>query len=151
MRIVSRRQSRRNNETIINDAPRTFTDADWPVGSVSFQGDLIFIRLASLPTSSTTEAGRQLAEGNTQGSRHVLSTGNVYRCAAELVTSSIAQVCKGVVVGEQYVGPVIQTVDGVADVIHPEHGDHFYRGDMVIACVYQRNLDAEQREQRTKD
>jgi hypothetical protein len=46
---------------------------------------------------------------------------------------------------------VFVTVAGQADLTHPEHGNHLYRGDMVIACVYQRNLDAEERERRAMD
>ena len=34
---------------------------------------------------------------------------------------------------------------------HPEHGHHIYHDNMVIACVFQRNLDAEEREQRALD
>lgn len=139
-------------ENIINDAPRTVTDADFPVGSVAHQGDIILVRIKALPKPAKAITQRQLAEGNTQGSRHVLSTGSVYQCDdVSEVVKAISVVCKGVEVGEQFIGPVIGTLEGVADVVHPEHGDHFYRGDMVIAVVYQRNLDSEQRERRVVD
>lgn len=138
-------------ESIVNDDPREFCDADFPVGTVAHQGDLIFVRIKRLPTSAKSRANRQLAEGTTQGSRHVLSVGDAFDCDAEHVSAAISAVCRGVVVDTKYIGPVIQSVDGAADVVHPEHGDHFYRGDMVIACVYQRSLDAEQREQRVRD
>lgn len=136
---------------IINDAPRTFTEAELEIGQVAHQGDLILVRIACLPKSAKPRKNRQLAEGNTQGSRHVLESGNVFDCSAGEAVTAIAAVCRGVNVGEQYVGPVFQSVDGVANLVHPEHGDHLYRGEMTIACVFQRNLDAEEREQRTQD
>lgn len=138
-------------ESIVNDDPREFGEADFSVGSVSHQGDLIFVRIKNLPKSSKPRDNRQLADGNTQGSRHVLSVGRVFDCDVEQVIQEISAVCKGVIVESQYIGPVIQTVEGVADVVHPEHGDHFYRGDMTIACVYQRSLDSEQRAHRVRD
>lgn len=52
---------------------------------------------------------------------------------------------------ENYIGPVVQTEDGVAVIEHPEHGDHRYEGDQVLAVVFQRALDAEEREQRVLD
>jgi hypothetical protein len=56
-----------------------------------------------------------------------------------------------VAVTRDYVGPVFCTQKGAADLVHPEHGDHHYGGEMAIAVVYQRNLDGEEREQRTRD
>lgn len=137
-------------ESIINDSPRTFTEADFPVGTVVHQGDLILVRISELPASAKTRADRQLAEGSTQGSRHILDVGDVYNCDKRAATEAIQRGC-GTNVGREYIGPVFCTAGGKADILHPEHGDHHYRGDMVIACVYQRNLDAEEREQRTKD
>jgi hypothetical protein len=141
----------KNPESILNDAPRSFTDADFPVGTVAHQGDLILVRIECLPKSAKPRADRQMAIGNTQGSRHMLDKGRPYDCDAHQVIAAIAAVCRGVDIGEQYIGPVFQCDEGEADLLHPEHGDHLYRGDMVIAVVYQRNLDAEEREQRVAD
>ncbi|MCE5269153.1 MAG: hypothetical protein LLG00_14855 [Planctomycetaceae bacterium] len=139
------------SEAIVNDAPRTFTDADFPVGSVAHQGDLILVRLAALPANAKRRRERQLAQGNTQGSRHVLKRGVPYDCEPAAVAGAVQSLCKGVSVAPEYIGPVFATSRGVADLVHPEHGDHFYRGDMVIGVVYQRNLDAEERERRALD
>ena len=138
-------------EQLITDAPRTFTEADFPIGTAAHQGDLILVRIADLPPSAKPREDRQLALGNTQGSRHVLQTGTPYDCPAAYVSNAITAVCPGVAVQAAYIGPVFATKDGAADLLHPEHGDHHYRGDMVIAVVYQRNLDAEEREQRVQD
>lgn len=137
-------------ESIVNDAPRTFTEADFPVGTVAHQGDLIFVRLSGMP-KGTPRKVRQLAEGNTQGSRHILAVGDVFDCNPQDVSKMIGTVCKGVSIDARYIGPFFRTSDGIADVVHPEHGDHFYRGDMVIACVIQRSLDSEERERRVQD
>lgn len=138
-------------ESMVNDEPRMFDESSFSVGDAAHQGDLIFVRIESLPESAVRRDNRQLAEGSTQGSRHILEFGLVFDCDRDSVSSEISKVCHGVSVDPQYIGPVIQTSDGVADITHPEHGDHLYRGDMVIACVYQRSLDAEQREQRVRD
>lgn len=138
-------------ERLINDAPRTFTEADFPIGSAAHQGDLILVRIAGLPASAKPRRDRQLAAGDTQGSRHVLQAGSPYDCAAADVANAIAAVCRGAAVQAAYIGPVFACADGAADLLHPEHGNHHYRGDMVLAVVYQRNLDAEEREQRVQD
>jgi hypothetical protein len=138
-------------ETIVNDAPRTFTEADFPVGTAAHQGDLILVRIEALPTSARPRKDCQLAAGNTQGSRHLLERGIPYDCAPGNVANAIAAACPGVAIAEAYIGPVFQTQGGVADLLHPEHGDHHYRGDMTVAVVYQRNLDSEERERRVQD
>ena len=138
-------------EALINDAPRTFTAADFPVGTVAHQGDLILVRIASLPASAQPHKNRQLAVGDTQGSRHVLKKGAAYDCLLSDVSAAIAAACPGVRVAEAYIGPVFCTKAGVADLVHPEHGNHHYRGEMTIAVVYQRNLNVEEREQRVQD
>lgn len=136
-------------EAIVNDAPRTFTD--FPVGTVAHQGDVMFVRIASLP-GGKPRTNRQLAEGTTQGSRHVLHGGEVFDCDPASVAQAIGNACPGVAIDARYIGPVFRTVEGKADVVHPEHGDHCYRGeDWVIATVFQRSLDAEEREARVQD
>ncbi len=148
---IKKQKTKNSRERIINDAPKTFTDAIWPVGSVAHQGDLILIRIPKLPKSKKVREQRQLADGHTQGSRHVLSVGDVYNAESEEVISIIKKVCPKADIGEQYIGPVFKTIEGLAELVHPEHGNHCYEGDMVVAVVYQRNIDAEEQEQRTRD
>lgn len=145
------KQQQLKPEAIVNDALRTFSDADFPVGTVAHQGDLILIRIGGLPEGAKPRKNRQMAEGNTQGSRHILKVGDAFDCPIAGVQRAIAAVCKGAKIGDAYVGPVFQTRDGSANLVHPEHGDHCYLGDMTIAVVYQRNLDAEDRERRVQD
>ena len=133
-------------EAIVNDQPRTFDD--FPVGTVAHQGDVIFVAIASLPMSAGPRANRQLADGNTQGSRHMLVGGECYDCDRNELAAELNRLYRGAGVAEQYIGPVLR---GPCEIQHPEHGDHIHTTDAVIAVVYQRNLDAEQREQRTLD
>lgn len=137
-------------ENVTNDATRTITDAMMQPGDCHDQGDLIFVRLRGLPKSAKPRAVRQLAEGSTQGSRHVCEIGDVFDCDAEEVGRELDGYA-GETVGRRYVGPVIATVDGRALVTHPEHGDHDYRFDGCIAVVVQRNLTAEGREVAAQD
>ena len=138
-------------ESIVNDQPRIFTDADWPVGSAAHQGDLILVRIAILPASAKPRHQRQLADGDTQGSRHILEAGHVFDCQAADVVKAINAVCPRADIQDRYIGPVFRTSNDSAVLAHPEHGDHHYAGEMTIAVVYQRNLDAEQREQIARD
>jgi hypothetical protein len=139
-------------ERMVNDAPRTFTDADFEIGTVSHQGDVILVRIRELPAGAKPRLNRQMAIGSTQGARHILERGDAFDCDAEKVVAAIRAVCPGTEdIPAQYVGPVFKTRDGVASLPHPEHGDQHFEGDMTIACVYQRNLDAEEREQRVRD
>ena len=145
------KQKQQPSEQIVNDQPRTFTDADFPIGSVVHQGDLILVRISAMPNSNKVRKDRQLAIGTTQGSRHILAIGSPCDCDPSEVATAIKSLCPRADIGQQYVGPVFATVNGKADLLHPEHDNHHYRGDMTIAVVYQRSLDGEERERRVQD
>jgi hypothetical protein len=122
------------------------------VGDVAHQGDLTIVRLAALPSSARPRRERQLADGTTQGSRHVLDRGDVYDADGGEVSGLIrrATVCR---VGAPYVGPVfVSPAEPTADdLTHPEHSNQGFPALAVCAVVFQRNLDAEQREARVAD
>jgi hypothetical protein len=149
-KVRKRKSGQQAPERIVNDSPRTFTDADFPVGSVAHQGDVILVRLAVMPAGvSKPRQSRQVADGTTQGSRHILDGGVAFDFAAPGdVAKAIRSVCPKADVGEQYIGPVFTTP---CVLTHPEHGDHHYEFEGVMAVVIQRNLDAEEREQRARD
>lgn len=136
----------RTPESIVNDEPRTFDD--FPVGTVAHQGDVIFVSIAEIPVGSKARKNRQLADGETQGSRHVLIGGELWDCDLEATSDAITKACPKARVAEKYVGPVFR---GPCEIDHPEHGKHIHITNAVIAVVYQRNLDADEREQRTLD
>jgi hypothetical protein len=80
----------------------------------------------------------------------VLEGGKIYDCTPSTVVKAIKSACPKSNVGTQYIGPVFVTDDTTA-LRHPEHGDHEYEAGMCVAVVFQRNLDAENREQRSRD
>ena len=128
-------------EVIVNDAPRVFDD--FPTGSVSHQGDVILVSIESLPRSRVLRKNRQVADGNTRGSRHILKGGRIWDAqSANLIADATGQR-----IDPKYLGPVFRG----GTLTHPEHGNQTFPKDCTIAVVYQRNLDAEQREQRVQD
>lgn len=136
------------HEVIANDA--THVHQTWDVGDVAHQGDVIFVGIAKLPGSAKPRKNRQLAEGNTQGSRHVLKGGRCFDCDQAEV-SQLIEFATRQSIAARYIGPVFTTN---AEVDHPEHGNHVWPkslGKQVVAVVYQRNLDSEEREQRVID
>lgn len=143
-------KTRRKPESIINDAPKLHQSFE--VGDVAHQGDLIIVRIAALPAGATIRGNRQLAEGTTQGSRHVLARGETYDCPREAVAAAI-KAANGIIVGLQYVGPcfVSPAAPTENDLTHPEHGNHGFPAGAVCAVVYQRNLDSEEMEARVRD
>ena len=137
-------------ERIVNDESQflaTFGDGD-----VSHQGDLIVVGIAALPRRAKRRDNRQLAEGTTQGSRHVLERGDLFDCDVNEVASAI-RAATGCVVDTKYIGPVfVSPANPTADdLTHPEHGNQGFPAGQVCAIVYQRNLDAEERERRVRD
>lgn len=137
-------------ERITNDAPKLHEVFE--VGDVAHQGDLIVVRIGVLPKSARPRKDRQLADGSTQGSRHVLERGEAFDADAGEVASLIRQ-ANGARVDSKYVGPVFVSPQAPTadDLTHPEHGNQGFPAGAVCAVVYQRNLDAEQREARVAD
>lgn len=137
-------------ERIVNDDPKLL--ATFSAGDVSHQGDLIVVGIAGLPKSARPRQNLQLADGNTQGSRHVFARGDVYDCQTEEVVKAIL-LATGCKVEAKFIGPVfVSPAEPTAhDLTHPEHGDQGFPAGQVCAVVYQRNLDAEQRAQRARD
>ena len=137
-------------ERIANDDSKLLET--FGIGDVSHQGDITIVAIAALPESAKSRISRQLAEGDTQGSRHVLTRGDVYTASP----SEVARLIKAATncdVAEQYIGPVfVSPANPTADdLTHPEHGNQGFPAGTVCAVVYQRNLDAEEREMRTRD
>lgn len=155
------------DECVINDAPRLFDTFE--VGDVSHQGDIIIVGIAKLPKSAKPRHNRQLAEGNTQGSRHVLENGDIFDAdpteVAELIFTATGCQLKHTpprastweTVDEnywkQYIGPVFVApeVPTANDLTHPEHGDQGFPAGTVCAVVYQRSLDVDGRARRVID
>lgn len=138
------------NHELINDSPKML--ATFATGDVSRQGDIYIVGIAALPGSAQPRESRQLADGATQGSRHVLERGRVYQCAPREVAAAI-KAATGCDVDADYLGPVFVSPDEPTenDLAHPEHGNQGFPSGQVCAVVYQRTVDAEQRIQRVRD
>lgn len=146
----TQRQKRAKQEAIVNNAPKMH--ATFEPGDVSHQGDLMIVAIKQLPSSAKPRTNRQLADGDTQGSRHLLTHGDVFDAKPSEVAVLIEQ-ATGCKVGEQYIGPVfVSPADPTCDdLTHPEHGPQGFPAGAICAVVYQRSLDAEQREARVQD
>jgi hypothetical protein len=149
-RITKSRSRGRSKERMATDAPKFFETFE--PGDVSHQGDLIIVAIPALPPSARPRADRQLADGTTQGSRHVLARGEVFDVPPRDAADAIFR-ATGCRVNSQYVGPVFVAPQKPTphDLTHPEHGHQGFPAGTVCAVVYQRNLDAEQREARVLD
>lgn len=108
------------------------------VGDAARQGDIYITLLASVPAGAVRidKPSRQLAPGNTQGSRHCLSSlsgVSVYRLKD----------------ATPYDGPVLDVSKPVT-ITHPEHGDWSLPCG-VYGISYQRTEDSEGRIRRVQD
>lgn len=135
-----------NHEKVVNDETRVFTEADFPVGTVSHQGDIILVRIAKMPKTAKPRSSQQLADGNTMGSRHI-AKGQVFECKPAEVAKLISEVCPKAKVQEYLIGPVFLG----CNLEHEEHGNQVFPEGSVIATVFQRTLESEEREARVKD
>lgn len=143
-------------EPIVNNEPKLHPLFDVP--SVAYQGDLCLIALPHLPKSAKPRTNRQLAEGSSQGSRHVMTRGEVYTCEPRQVADLIAAHYRRpngqpIIVNPLYIGPVFVSPAEPTenDLSHPEHGNQGFPAGTICAVVFQRNLDSEEREQRSRD
>lgn len=136
-------------EKVKNDEARDMSG--FAAGDVVAQGDLYIVGLKSWPRSASPRKDRQLADGDTQGSRHIWEGGHEGGELAQAAPSEVAALIKeatGKAVDPKYVGPVFRG----GTIRHPEHGDHEeYPAGLPCAVVFQRSLDREEREQRVAD
>lgn len=124
-------------EQIKNDAMQFFPEAA-SVGDYVRQGDVYITLLKSIPRGSLAVKNPplQLAEGNTQGSRHCLAS-------AEGVTAYRLKE------PTEYDGPILK-LDCPNVIAHPEHGD-WTLPPGVYGITYQRTVDSENRIRRVLD
>lgn len=108
------------------------------VGDVVRQGDLYLVCIDSLLPG--TKTGKQLAPGETQGSRHIAEG----RCSVYLpkergaVSRLIATLSRGAVqVPDALIGPLVEC-HGETTITHPEHGHRVLPAGSTWAVVYQR-------------
>jgi hypothetical protein len=95
------------------------------IGDVVRQGDLYLVCVEN--ASGTRTSNRQLAPGDTQGSRHVLAGD----CEVFIDCQSVANVPR------ELLGPAFRC-SGDVTVEHPEHGHKILPAGTCWAVVYQR-------------
>ena len=150
MTVKTVQRKRTWREVIVNDEAKLH--ATFEPGDVAHQGDLMIVAIGTLPASARPRANRQLTEGNTQGSRHILERGDVYDADKDEVASLLKK-ATGCDVPLELIGPVFVSSEAPTadDLSHPEHGSQGFPIGTICAVVYQRNLDAEQRAVRSQD
>lgn len=125
-----------NGEKIDAAQPQRFPEAA-SAGEYFRQGDVYIVKLDAIPTGAkAVKAEAQLAPGESQGARHVLDSLEGVRMFRRDDPSGL-------------IGPVL-LVEEVRTVTHPEHG-HVVLPPGCYEVRFQRELDAELREQRVQD
>lgn len=115
-------------------------------GDVVRQGDLYLVSIGELPKTRREISDRQLAPGDTQGSRHILEGDCVIYDGDKKELSVLIEAAIGRTVAGPLIGPVFETV-GQVEVTHPEHGNRVLPCGEVVAVVYQRMFAEEVRRQ----
>lgn len=123
-------------EKIKNDEMQRFPAAA-SFGDTWRQGDLYITLIEKVPeTAQKAQVRLQLADGNTQGSRHCLDS----KVGVKMFTLANPEMLDG---------PILKT-STERTIEHPEHGNVV----LPPACyriTYQRDLDAEDRQRRVLD
>lgn len=135
-------------EDIKNDAPAGVALA---VGDVLRQGDLYVVRVHELPARKTKRKNRQLADGDTQGSRHVLrGKCGLFDVRAGDVDALLKKADRRFDVRDYQVGPAFETTEAIT-IEHPEHGHRTLTEPGCYISIFQRSLTADEREERARD
>lgn len=117
-----------------------FSEAASP-GDNLRQGDIYIFLLNGLPkTAKPRPVNLQLAEGETQGSRHILDSDKHVEMFDAPAPEGWA---------DHLVGPVMR-LKSERTITHPEH-NHITLASGVYRVFYQRSLDREEREIRARD
>lgn len=101
------------------------------IGQAIRQGDVYLTKIKSVPETHTMETlNMQIAEGDTKGSRHILTD------------TPTMKVFKNPNAGPLE-GPVV-TCDKTFSLTHPEHADFNFVGGGTFAITYQRSYAREE-------
>lgn len=106
-------------------------------GDVCRQGDIYLVCLDREPKTTGTAPSRQLAPGDTQGSRHVAAGECEVLVADEReAKAALNRLVPATKAHVPFVGPVIRAPLGV-EITHPEHGDRVLPPGSYLV-IYQR-------------
>jgi len=113
------------------------------MGDNTRQGDLyiVFIPRDAIGASAKRTENRQLAEGNTQGSRHIME-GDVEIYTDHGITGDYIKQISNTRndIPNDLVGPAIVFKGESNRLSHPEHGHKIIPGDLCGVVVYQSTL-----------
>jgi hypothetical protein len=130
------RQVQTSAEAIKSNDLQRFPEGASP-GDTFRQGDLYITMLDGVPEGAKKVKARlQLAEGETQGSRHCLDSARGVTMYAHPTPGPL-------------IGPVMSLTEE-RTLTHPEHG-HVALPPGCYGITYQRDLDQEERERRVQD
>ena len=140
--------------TVKKSAEQIRNDETQSVGTVSpgdviRQGDLYLVALDNLDgIEATPISDRQLAPGNTQGSRHVIAgQAELLKASSpDAVAARINTLVRDARVEPALVGPLVLAGAG-CELTHPEHGNFRLPEGECFAVVYQRAFAEEVRRQ----
>lgn len=97
------------------------------IGSHVRQGDIVLTMVGPSTEAGALITERQLAPGNTQGSRHVAEGDvDIYARAGDALT-----------------GPLLRVGEGKCRITHPEHRHYTLPPNTAWAVTYERDLEAE--------
>lgn len=141
------RKVEKSAEKIRND--ETAVVGTVSVGDTVRQGDVYLVCIGGLPKTLTPISNRQLAPGDTQGSRHILEGDCRIYDADKAETMALVQKAlapRTVNLAAPLIGPVFECL-GDVEVTHPEHGNRVLPAGEKFAVVYQRAFANEVRRQ----
>src|ERR1051326_6073699 len=133
----------KNAQAIRNDDPKTF-GSEWMPGDCSAQGDVNIVCIHALPKSAKPRKNRQMADGNTMGSRHIVEGGKCYDADPADVAEAIYK-ATGVKIDPKYIVPMFVVP---CELDHVEHGNQVWSAPCTNAIVYQRIWDQEMAQER---
>lgn len=114
-------------------------------GDVVRQGDLYLTCLDCQPVKASAFAGRQLAPGTSQGSRHVVEgLCELYTPAESSALDAIHHVVPATKGHRQFLGPVIHAREPIT-ITHPEHGHRTLPAGTYLVTYQRTRLDSELR------
>ncbi len=123
-------------EKIKNADPATIETMS--LGDTMRQGDIYITRIDASKLKIKPIASRQLAPGETQGSRHIaVGDCTIGEADAAKVTAILNKLIPATNGQTLFIGPIIRAT-GPVTIEHPEHGHRTLPGESDYAVVYQR-------------
>jgi hypothetical protein len=125
-----------NKGTVRGVTTGTYTDQEFPVGSIHWQGDVGFLRVADKTGARQVQNRAQLAPGSSRGSRHIINSSVQYKMF-QRPERDLTE------------GPIVEAETELR-VDHPDHGTTTFPAGFY-QILYQRQVTADGRIERVRD